>query len=338
FFFYFIELLVMEHSPTTSQNDSTDINYHLSLLTNNYQSKRKRSNSPINNVSNIGTLLLSSVKSEAASNDDKDIGDDNKSMKQSDTEQYQTIEDACIKKYPEMPADRIQKTVRNAVKVRKSNGPLDNKKQQTATTNPNLINQNNTSLISDSLRYTKLSDHSNDNDLQNMLDARLTSIINNASETDGVKSNKKLRNIHPSPNNNKNDIMHTSSSKNAITVGSSPSPSLNLDSDFLRHAFPQSFRPPDLTSYFSGGNSVFRPSFLQSTAPHPLHTVISSHSLTNGSQLPETSNIKSYSASKLKLNNVETGSLKTLVSAYREAATYLFRSADELETLITQQS
>ncbi|CAF4455537.1 unnamed protein product, partial [Didymodactylos carnosus] len=179
-------------------------------------------------------------------------------------------------------------------------------------------------------------DHSNDNDLQDILDARLSSIIYNTNEIDCTKLNKKLRNIHPLPNN-KNDIIHNSSSKNGITVVNSPSPSLNLDSDFLRHAFPQPFRPHDLTSYFNGNNSVFRPSFLQSTSPLPLHTVISSQSLTNGPQLLETPNMKSYPLSKLKLNNVEIGSLKTLVNAYREAATYLFRSADELETLITQQ-
>ena len=35
-----------------------------------------------------------------------------------------------------------------------------------------------------------------------------------------------------------------------------------------------------------------------------------------------------------KLSNTETNSIKVLVNAYREAASYLNRSADELEQLI----
>ena len=40
------------------------------------------------------------------------------------------------------------------------------------------------------------------------------------------------------------------------------------------------------------------------------------------------------SSKPAKLSNTETSSLKVLVNAYREAAFYLNRSADELEQLI----
>lgn len=108
-----------------------------------------------------------------------------------------------------------------------------------------------------------------------------------------------------------------------------------LDADFLRHAFSQQYRPSlDLASYFSvtgngtnaNSSSLFRsnysPSnFLQSlTASNP--SLLASHSSLNGSH------------ESTKLSSTETNSMKVLINAYREAASYLYRSADELEQLL----
>jgi hypothetical protein len=146
-----------------------------------------------------------------------------------------------------------------------------------------------------------------------------------------------------------------------------------LDADFLRHAFSQQFRPSlDLSAYFSAAaasaatngtgssSSLFRPNFspsnfLQSLTapPPPLPTsLVSSHTHTNGSYQSvlfllflliklfyfylgtNDSSTTNKSSKPMKLSNNETNSIKVLVNAYREAASYLNRSADELEQLI----
>ena len=88
-----------------------------------------------------------------------------------------------------------------------------------------------------------------------------------------------------------------------------------LDGDFLRHVFSQQYRPSiDLSTYFSpsSATSVTPP-------PPPLYR-------------PNVSPF-SHTNKPLQLSHVEANSIRVLVNAYREAASYLSRSADELEQL-----
>ncbi|CAF5215315.1 unnamed protein product, partial [Rotaria magnacalcarata] len=64
--------------------------------------------------------------------------------------------------------------------------------------------------------------------------------------------------------------------------------------------------------------------------PPPPPTFISSLSHTNGTS--DSSSVKS--SKQMKLSTTEATSIKVLVNAYREAASYLTRSADELERLM----
>lgn len=96
---------------------------------------------------------------------------------------------------------------------------------------------------------------------------------------------------------------------------SPPTPGLSvLDGDFFRQVFSQQYRPSmDLSTYFSPSQAtplLYRPNF---------------------SPLPHTNGLDPIRP--LKLSHAETNSIRVLINAYREAASYLSRSADELEQL-----
>ena len=100
---------------------------------------------------------------------------------------------------------------------------------------------------------------------------------------------------------------------------SPPVPALSvLDGDFLRHVFSQQYRPSvDLSTYFSPSTPtppLYRPNFSPFTHTNELDPM-------------------SPSSKPLKLSHAEANSIRVLVNAYREAASYLSRSADELEQL-----
>ncbi|CAF1455359.1 unnamed protein product, partial [Adineta ricciae] len=149
--------------------------------------------------------------------------------------------------------------------------------------------------------------------------------------------------------NRSNSTSTITTTKTSDLVTPSTSALSALDADFLRHAFSSQFCPSiDLSAYFSAAastpnsngtsspSSLFRPNFspsnfLQSlTAPPP--PLVPSHPHMNGTTESSTSITKS--SKQMKLSNTETSSIKVLVNAYREAASYLNRSADELEQLI----
>ncbi|CAF1074966.1 unnamed protein product [Rotaria sp. Silwood1] len=229
-------------------------------------------------------------------------------------EQMKTLENACIEEYHDLSADRIRRMVRSALKLRKTQ---PSSSTHSHTTSPFLHKEHTKVLSTTNERF-----NSNEN------------------------SSKK---------NRSNSFSNNPTTKTSDLVSSSALSA--LDADFLRHAFSQQFRPSlDLSAYFSattpsnGTNStssLFRPNFSPSTflqsltnttslapslppPPPPPPTFVSSHTLTNGTS--DSSSIKS--SKQMKLSNTETNSIKVLINAYREAASYLCRSADELEQLI----
>ncbi|KAK3576309.1 hypothetical protein CHS0354_033999 [Potamilus streckersoni] len=114
--------------------------------------------------------------------------------------------------------------------------------------------------------------------------------------------------------------------------------------DFLRHqAPPPAFRPPPEfhAPFFPNGNGLFRPGFppgYQHPAHHhpPVlqHSPIQPATVQNG---PTDLSMKKNS-SKNQLSTNEVATIKQLIAGYRESAAFLYRSADELEQLLLQQS
>ncbi|CAF3181744.1 unnamed protein product [Rotaria sp. Silwood2] len=233
-------------------------------------------------------------------------------------EQMKTLENACIEEYRDLSVDRIRRMIRSALKLRKT--------QPSSSTNSHTPSPFLHKDHSKALSITNERFNSNEN---NSKKNRSNSLSNNPTTT-------------------------TTTTTTTPDLVSSSTLSA-LDADFLRHAFSQQFRPSlDLSAYFSAAtpsngtsstSSLFRPNFSPSTflqsltnttslapplAPPPPPTFVSSHTHTNGTS--DSSSVKS--SKQMKLSNTEATSIKVLVNAYREAASYLCRSADELEQLL----
>ncbi|CAF3340662.1 unnamed protein product [Rotaria socialis] len=234
-------------------------------------------------------------------------------------EQMKILESACIEEYRDLSTDRIRRMIRSALKLRKTQPSSSNATSHT-TTSPFLHKDHTKTLSTTNERF-------------------------NSTENTSKKS-------RPS------SVSNNSTTKTADLASSSPSALSALDADFLRHAFSQQFRPSlDLSAYFSDAfvapsngtsapSSLFCPNFSPSTflqsltnttsltpsipLPPPPPTFISSHAHTNGTS--DSSPVKS--SKQMKLSSTEATSIKVLVNAYREAASYLTRSADELEQLM----
>ncbi|CAF1581633.1 unnamed protein product [Rotaria sordida] len=229
-------------------------------------------------------------------------------------EQLKTLESACIEQYRDLSIDRIRRMIRSTLKLRKTQSSSSTHSSHTTSS---FVHKDHSKVLS----TTHERFNSNENN---------------------------------SKKNRSNSISHNPTTKTSDLVSSSTLSA--LDADFLRHAFSQQFRPSlDLSAYFSpttpsngtsSTSSLFPPNFSSSTflqsltnttslAPPPLPpppppTFVSSHTHTNGTS--DSSSIKS--SKQMKLSNTEVNSIKVLVNAYREAASYLCRSADELEQLI----
>ncbi|CAH1772541.1 unnamed protein product [Owenia fusiformis] len=123
--------------------------------------------------------------------------------------------------------------------------------------------------------------------------------------------------------------------------------------DYMRHtgaAAPTAFRPPHEihNPFLTNGNGLFRPGFpgagFQHQAHH--HPPVMQHStiatqLQNGLPVSGPTDLsikKSQASSKTQLNSSEIATIKQLIAGYRESAAFLYRSADELETLLQQQN
>ncbi|CAF2399853.1 unnamed protein product [Rotaria sp. Silwood2] len=285
-------------NDTSSQIDtsSNDVN----IQNNNNKAKKE----------NESQLRMKNLKSfiQALINDSSSLGS-------TYDEQVKALENACIKEFGDISLDRIRRMIRNIFKMRKS--------QQSSHPTNSFLHQDHTNILP-----TTTTDRFNSNE-------------NN--------TNKK---------NRSNSTSNNTTPKTSDLATSSASTLSALDADFLRHAFSQQFRPSiDLSAYFSAAavaaasngtgstSPLFRPNFspsnfLQSlTAPPPPlpTTLVSSHTHTNGSY-QRTSDTSTTNVNKLskqiKLSNSEINSIKVLINAYREAASYLNRSADELEQLI----
>ncbi|CAF1338576.1 unnamed protein product [Adineta steineri] len=292
-------------NDTSSQNDTSnnDVNTHNN--NNNNSNKTKKEND--------SQLRMKSLKSfiQTLINDSSSLGST------SSDEQEKAIENACKKEFRDLSHDRIRRMIRSIFKGRKSH-------------------QSSSSHTTNSFLHQ---DHSTN------LPTTTTTDRFNSTETNTKKSRSN------STSNNATSDLATSS---ASTLP-------GFDADFLRHAFSQQFRPSlDLSTYFTAAaaatspngtgsaSSLFRPNFspsnfLQSLTapPPPLPTsLVSSHTHTNGTNDSATTTTTSTTTNnnklskQMKLSNTETSSIKVLVNAYREAASYLTRSADELEQLI----
>ncbi|CAF0884720.1 unnamed protein product [Adineta ricciae] len=228
-------------------------------------------------------------------------------------EQVKALETACIEEYRDLSLDRIRRIIRGVLKARKSHQPSS---LHPHTTSP-FLHQDHTSALS--------------------------------TTNDRFNTNE-----NTSKKNRSNSTSNNSTSKTSDLVTSPTSTLSAFDADFLRHAFSQQFRPSlDLSAYFSAAaasngpnpaSSLFRPNFspsnfLQSLTnttplappPPPLPpTLVTPHTHTNGTS----DSLVNKSAKQMKLSGSESNSIKLLVNAYREAASYLSRSADELEQLI----
>ncbi|CAF1518368.1 unnamed protein product [Adineta steineri] len=262
----------------------------------NSNSKNKRDSESQQRMRSLKTFIQTLI------NESKSIGS-------TYDEQVKAIENACVGEYRDISLDRIRRMIRNILKLRKSH-----QSSVHSHTTSSFLHQD----------HTTTNDHFNSNE----------------------NTNKK---------NRSNSTSNISSSKTSDLVPSSTSTLSAFDADFLRHAFSQQFRPSlDLSAYFSAAtapnstnstSSLFRPNFspsnfLQSLTnttplapppPPPLPpSLVSSHTHTNGTS--DSSVTKSLK--QAKLSGTETSSIKVLVNAYREAASYLCRSADELEQLI----
>ncbi|CAF1083763.1 unnamed protein product [Rotaria sordida] len=290
---------------SSNQNDTSsqiDTSSNDANIQNNNNNKAKKENE--------SQLRMKSLKSfiQALINDSSSLGS-------TYDEQVKALENACIKEFHDLSLDRIRRMIRNIVKMRKS--------QQSSHTTNSFLHQDHTNILP-----TTTTDRFNSNE-NNTKKSRLNSTSNNTTP------------------------------KTSDLVTSSPASTLSaLDADFLRHAFSQQFRPSiDLSAYFSAAavaaasngtgstSPLFRPNFspsnfLQSLTapPPPLPTsLVSSHTHTNGSyqRINDSSTTNANKLSKqIKLSTSEINSIKVLINAYREAASYLNRSADELEQLI----
>ncbi|CAF0979465.1 unnamed protein product [Rotaria magnacalcarata] len=284
---------------SSSQNDTSsqiDTSNNDANISNNNKSKKE----------NESQLRMKSLKSFIQAL----INDSSSSLGSTYDEQVKALENACTKEFHDLSSDRVRRMIRNIFKVRKS--------QQSSHSTNSFLHQ----------------DHSN------ILPTTTTDRFN------------------PTENNSKknrsNSTSNSTTSKTSDLVPPSASTLSALDADFLRHAFSQQFRPSlDLSTYFSAAavaaasngtgssSSLFRPNFspsnfLQSlTAPPPPlpTTLVSSHTHTNGTTDSSATNANKL-PKQIKLSNSEMSSIKVLVNAYREAASYLTRSADELEQLI----
>ncbi|CAF1958905.1 unnamed protein product [Rotaria magnacalcarata] len=292
----------MKQTHQSNQNDSS------SQIESTDNSKVKRENDSQQRMKNlksfIQTLLNESTSTIGSTYD----------------EQMKTLESACIEEYRDLPTDRIRRMIRSALKLRKTQ-PSSSAATSHTITNPFLHKDHTKTPSTTNERF-------------------------NSNENTSKKSHS-------------SSVSNNSTTKAADLVSSSPSALSALDADFLRHAFSQQFRPSlDLSAYFSDASAApsngtsatsslfcsnFSPStFLQSLTnttsltssipppPPPPPTFISSLSHTNGTS--DSSSVKS--SKQMKLSTTEATSIKVLVNAYREAASYLTRSADELERLM----
>ncbi|UJR09735.1 hypothetical protein I4U23_013964 [Adineta vaga] len=288
-------------TKSTHQSNEDDALNQTESNTNNNNNKVKRENESQQRMRSLKSFLQTLINEST-------------SIVSTYDEQVKALETACIEEYRDLSLDRIRRIIRSVLKSRKSH---QSPSIHSHTTSP-FLHQDHTSTLS---------------------------TTNDRFNTNENTSKKSRSNSTPN-----NPITKTSD------LVTSPTSTLTaFDADFLRHAFSQQFRPSlDLSAYFSaatatnGSNpssSLFRPNFspsnfLQSLTnttplapppPPPLPPpLVSSHTHTNGTS--DTAINKSLK--QVKLSNTETNSIKVLVNAYREAASYLSRSADELEQLI----
>ncbi|CAF4899657.1 unnamed protein product, partial [Rotaria sp. Silwood1] len=283
---------------TSSQIDTTsnDANTQNNNNNNNNNNKAKKENE--------SQLRMKSLKSFIQT-----LINDSSSLGSTYDEQVKALENACIKEYRDISLDRIRRMIRNIFKMRKT--------QQSSHTTNSFLHQEHT----------------------NILPKTTTERFNSNENT--IKKNRS------------NSTSSNTTPKTSDLVTSSASTLSALDADFLRHAFSQQFRPSlDLSAYFSAAavaaasngtgstSPLFRPNFsssnfLQSlTAPPPpiSTTLVSSHTHTNGTNDSSTTNANKLSK-QIKLSNSEINSIKVLVNAYREAASYLRFRHDYLNEL-----
>ncbi|GFR94615.1 nucleolar protein 4 [Elysia marginata] len=171
-----------------------------------------------------------------------------------------------------------------------------------------------------------------------------------------ISNTNNNNNNSSSNNNNNNNNSNTNNNNNNST--SLPSPrtincTVPAGTDFLRHtAPPPAFRPaPDFTpSFFTNGHgaaaaaALFRPGFPGYQHPAHHHASVLTHAQitanngpTNGEFGPTDLSMKK-SNSKGQLSPSEVTAIKQLIAGYKESASFLYRSADELEQLLLQQN
>ncbi|KAK3786921.1 hypothetical protein RRG08_037386 [Elysia crispata] len=159
-------------------------------------------------------------------------------------------------------------------------------------------------------------------------------------------------------NNNNCSSNNNNNNNNTNNNNSLPSPrsincSVPTGTDFLRHtAPPPAFRPaPDFTPpFFTNGHgaaaaaALFRPGFPGYQHPAHHHPSVLSHAQitanngpANGEFGPTDLSMKK-SNSKGQLSPSEVTAIKQLIAGYKESASFLYRSADELEQLLLQQN
>ncbi|CAF0981172.1 unnamed protein product [Adineta ricciae] len=285
----------------SDQDDTTNpVESNNNSNNNSNSNKAKRENESQQRMRSLKTFIQTSINESTSLGSTYD-------------EQVKALETACIEEYRDLSLDRIRRIIRGVLKVRKTH--------QSSSLHPHtaspFLHQDHTSALS--------------------------------TTNDRFNTNE-----NTSKKNRPNSTSTNSTSKTSDLVTSPTSTLSAFDADFLRHAFSQQFRPSlDLSAYFSAAtasnasnptSSLFRPNFspsnfLQSLTnttpiappPPPLPpTLVTPHTHTNGTS----DSLMNKSAKQVKLSGSESNSIKVLVNAYREAASYLSRSADELEQLI----
>ncbi|CAF3833461.1 unnamed protein product [Rotaria sp. Silwood1] len=243
------------------------------------------------------------------------------------------LENACIEEYHDLSADRIRRMVRSALKLRKTQ---PSSSTHSHTTSP-FLHKHTKVLSTTNERFNSNENSSKKN--------RSNSFSNNpTTKTSDLVSSSALSALDA------DFLRHAFSQQfrpsldlSAYFSATTPSNGTNSTSSLFRPNFSPSTFLQSLTNTTSLAPSLPPP-------PPPPPTFVSSHTLTNGyfilflfhkfyvffvSLYIGTSDSSSIKSSKqMKLSNTETNSIKVLINAYREAASYLCRSADELEQLI----